>query len=238
MTLMQFTLEKARSVALRGQRYQCPICEGRFTYFLPFEGIFPSENGICPGCGSMPRQRALWLLLLDLAKKGEIRLAGRMLHVAPERCLTRRFRKMFDYVSVDLDGAKAMRAGDITDLREFDNNTFDAIVCNHVLEHVVEDRKAMAELYRVLRPDGWASLQVPWRHDAPTDEDSNVTDPSERERRWQQWNHVRLYGYDYSERLEAAGFRVKMSRWEEFVALEKARFHVANSLDMMIMAWK
>lgn len=161
-----------------------------------------------------------------------------MLHVAPESCLARRFRRMFDYVSVDLDASRAMRAADITDLRDFTDNTFDAVVCNHVLEHVVEDRKAMSEIFRVLKPGGWASLQVPWRHDAPTDEDPSVTDPDERTRRWLQWDHVRLYGYDYVARLEQAGFRAEMSRWEQFVDPETARSHVVNTLDMMTMAWK
>lgn len=238
MNIKSAIVRKLRDFALRGLRYECPICRRRYTFFLPMDGVFPSDNGVCPGCYSLPRQRALWLLLEHMANLGRVTLSGRMLHVAPEPCLSKRFKKMFNYVSIDLDGSKAMRRGNITDLREYDADTFDAIVCNHVLEHVPEDRKAMSELYRVLKPGGWASLQVPLRHDRVTDEDPTVTDPAERQKRWGQDDHVRLYGWDYTSRLSETGFEPLTMRWEAFVAPEHAALFVCNTLDIMTLAWK
>jgi SAM-dependent methyltransferase len=131
---------------------------------------------------------------------------GRLLHVAPEPVLEQKLRLAFDYVSIDLDGENAMQAMDITCL-EFADETFSAVVCNHVLEHVTEDRKALSEIYRVLKPEGWASLQVPMSGDR-TIEDSKIIDPGERKRLFGQDDHVRMYGNDYIDRLKEAGFEV------------------------------
>jgi len=130
------------------------------------------------------------------------------LHVAPETCLADKFKKEYDYLSIDLDGKKAMMAMDLTAMT-FDDNSFDAIVCNHVLEHIPNDKKAMKELYRVLKPGGWASLQVPIKGDV-TQEDLSVTDPKERLRLYGQEDHVRYYGRDFAERLKDAGFEVSI----------------------------
>lgn len=132
-----------------------------------------------------------------------------MLHVSPEPVLGEKFKAQYrDYVSIDLDGRKAMQAMDVTALT-FPNETFDAVVCNHVLEHVPNDRAAMAEIYRVLKPGGWASLQVPIKGDMTT-EDPSVTDPAERQRMYGQEDHVRQYGRDYVSRLKRAGFKVRV----------------------------
>lgn len=128
------------------------------------------------------------------------------MHVAPETCLADKFKKEYDYLSIDLDGEKAMMAMDITALT-FEDESFNAIVCNHVLEHIPDDRKAMKELFRVLKPGGWASIQVPIKGDV-TQEDLSVTDPKERLRLYGQEDHVRYYGRDFADRLKAAGFEV------------------------------
>ncbi len=102
---------------------------------------------------------------------------------------------------------------DVTNI-QFPDASFDVILCNHVLEHVGDDRRAMRELYRVLRPGGWAILQVPMDLSREsTFEDPSVTDPRERTRLFGQWDHVRLYGRDYALRLRAAGFNLRLERF-------------------------
>ena len=132
----------------------------------------------------------------------------RMLHFAPERQIMRRLAafRYIEYCSADLRSPIARHHMDITELA-FPSRYFDAIYCSHVLEHVPNDRKAMAELYRVLKPGGWAILQVPIQGET-TLEDPNVTTPEERTRLYGQEDHVRQYGRDYRNRLDAAGFAV------------------------------
>lgn len=115
-----------------------------------------------------------------------------------------------DYISADLESPLATVRMDITNIL-FDDNTFDVILCVHVLEHVMDDRKAMRELYRVLKPGGWAILQSPVDPDyEKTFEDPDIVSPEDRERFFGQKNHVRIYGRDYKDRLEEAGFTVKV----------------------------
>ena len=223
-------------IALRGRRYHCPMCDRRYSSFLPMYGVFPSYNAVCPGCSSLERHRSLWLCLLHLRDRVGIKLQGRMLHVAPEPSLAAKFKQTFDYLSVDLDGSKAMRAADITNLN-FPDDHFDAVVCNHVLEHIPDDRRAISELFRVLRPGGWASLLVP-RIDGRTDEDPAVTDPEERARRFGQSDHVRIYGDDYFERLRLAGFDVEVYRWKDFLTPGQERTFVLPIDEEMIFGWK
>lgn len=230
------TAQRVVGIALRGKRYACPICNRRYSSFLPMGGVFPSVNAVCPGCHSLERHRTLWLYLGFMRDHDRVRLDGRMLHVAPEDCLAARFKQTFDYLSVDLDGSKAMRPADVTKL-EFPNDYFDAVVCNHVLEHVTNDRRAMAEIFRVLRPGGWASLQVP-RTDGVTDEDPRVTDPGERTARFGQSDHVRLYGRDYFERLRQAGFEVTAHTWKDFLNPADAATYVIPVPEEMIFGWK
>jgi predicted SAM-dependent methyltransferase len=127
-----------------------------------------------------------------------------MLHVAPEACLGDRFKESFDYVSVDLKPGLASMAMDITAI-QFPDESFDAIVCNHVLEHIPHDRKATAELYRVLKPGGWASIQVPMEGEL-TQEDLSITDPGQRQQLYGQSDHVRQYGSDFQLMLQDVGF--------------------------------
>jgi ubiquinone/menaquinone biosynthesis C-methylase UbiE len=133
----------------------------------------------------------------------------RMLHIAPEPCLGPRISscKGVEYVSGDLESGRAMTVVDVTNI-QFADCSFDVIYCSHVLEHVPDDAKAMSEFVRVLRPNGWAILQVPIFGER-TDEDSSVVDPDERHRRFGQWDHVRSYGRDYRDRLGNAGFVVR-----------------------------
>jgi SAM-dependent methyltransferase len=126
--------------------------------------------------------------------------------VAPEDCLKRRLQGLFRYVSADWNSPLAALHADLT-LLPFHAGAFDAIICNHVLEHIAQDRLALSELRRVLKPSGWACIQVPIEGDS-TRENPAVVDPAERLKLYGQADHVRQYGKDFRDRLEAAGFQI------------------------------
>jgi SAM-dependent methyltransferase len=198
-----------RSMLPLGSQVLCPCCEQLFDRFLPY-GVNPRPNAYCPGCGSLERHRLLWLYLES--KTDFFSAPLRVLHFAPEAALSNPFAAMqnLQYVSADVESPLAMRKLDITSIPLADN-AVDVIICYHVLEHVPDDRKAMAELYRVLAPGGFAVLQVPLDTGrAETYEDPTVTRPEDRLRLFGQNDHVRIYGRDYKDRLESAGFRVRV----------------------------
>lgn len=187
-----------------GDAYHCPLCQSDLRTFLT---LYRPYHRWCPVCRSLQRHRFLWLFF---TRSSAVNLAStrRLLHFAPEPCLADQFRRLpaLDYVSVDLHDPTAMVKMDITQLT-FPDASFDLILCSHVLEHVPDDRAALRELFRVLMPGGHAILLVPQR-EGPTDEDPTITDPIVRERRFGQLDHVRFYGSDFVQRVEATGFLV------------------------------
>jgi SAM-dependent methyltransferase len=198
-------LDLARSLG-RG-RVECPICSRRTRAFERF-GAPPRAGALCPVCGSLERHRFLFLYLERRVTTDEGPLD--LLHFAPEACLAALFsaREGVRYHSVDVEFSAAESRQDLTRLA-LRSASFDRVVCSHVLEHIVEDRAAMIELHRVLRPSGVAFVQVPLgREGRPTYEDPRITDPDERNRIFGQRDHVRIYGPDVRDRLAAAGFRV------------------------------
>ncbi len=202
----------------------CPVCD---RAVLRFRRSRPGsrDRGVCPHCGSRQRHRHLWLWLER--HTGLLDPAGteRLLHFAPEAGLERRLRAALGdrYVTTDLEPAGVDLTLDITAL-DLPDASFDAVVCVHVLEHVPDDAAAMRELHRVLRPGGWGVVQVPILRDV-TDEDPAVTDPAERLRRFGQADHVRTYGRDFADRLQAAGFDVDVVRFrDELTARERRRY--------------
>jgi SAM-dependent methyltransferase len=213
-----------------GNAVACPFCKKSFSGFKPTgaldrpfwrspEGlellkspIINVANAMCPKCRSGERQRLLYFYLKDEIDFFKLR-GIKLLDVAPDDFLLDEiFSKVdIDYLSVDITNARnPSKIMDVTNL-EFDNNMFDSIICNHVLEHIPDDMKAMAELYRVLKPSGWAILQVPiWAFD--TVEIPGAT----REQYLELYghpDHVRRYGFDYKERLEEVRFDVKVDQF-------------------------
>jgi predicted SAM-dependent methyltransferase len=188
---------------------------------LPVGPNRPSAR--CPNCGARDRQRYLWLYL---ERKTNLLVDDlRVLHFAPERIFEKWLASQpnLDYVSADLERPRAMVKADITDL-PFPDDSFDVILCSHVLEHVVEDRAAMRELYRVLRPGGWALVLVPIDFGrSETFEDAAVVAPAERERLFGQADHVRVYGRDFRARLEEAGFTVRVDDYRRELGEASAR---------------
>ncbi len=191
-----------------GFKHKCPICGKHLRGFLPF-GLHPRPNAKCPFCESLERHRSLWLFVSDRTNL----LSGGLtvLHLAPERCLRTKLSRLsgIHYVAADLDPTLAGIRLDVQ-LIPFKNDSFDCILCSHVLEHVPDDQKAMREIFRVLKLGGWAILQVPLDGSRDeTFEDPNITSPEERERVFGQRDHVRIYGKDYNQRLANAGFVIQ-----------------------------
>jgi SAM-dependent methyltransferase len=211
------------SALYAGDQVTCPCCGGQFRSFLPFGKVRQSPNARCPGCGSLKRHRLQWLFFQERTGLFSERL--RVLHIAPEHIFQSALKMMpnLEYISADLDSPLAMIKMDITSI-QFADDTFDVILCSHVLEHVPDDQLAMRELRRVLRPGGWALMQSPLdANRATTFEDFSVTTPAERERVFGQDDHVRIYGRDYKDRLEASGFTVRLEDFAQSYSEEKAR---------------
>lgn len=225
-----------------GRKYECPFCRGHFRKFLPGGLDIPvckeknvvgggyRLNARCPRCKSDDRSRLIYLYLKNKTNIFYENL--KVLHVAPEMGLQKVFmaHPNIDYVSADLDSPLAMVKMDITDIR-YEDNSFDVIICNHVLEHIPDDRKAMSELYRVLKLGGWAILQVPISLSLnKTYEDKTVTIPEEREKLFGQYDHVRLYGTDYKNRLEKIGFCVDIYNFiKEFGESNSDRYRLPKN---------
>lgn len=194
---------------LKGNRYTDPIDGKSFKKFLPYGYEKQRDNVLSPSTLSLERHRLLWLYLqseTDFFVK-----PLKMLHFAPEQAFYRRFRQQqnLDYTTTDLSSPLADVKADICQL-PFEDNTFDVIFCNHVLEHIPDDTQAMRELYRVLKPGGWAVLQIPQDLSrATTFEDDSITDPKERAKIFGQYDHVRVYGRDYFDKLRSIGFEVQ-----------------------------
>jgi predicted SAM-dependent methyltransferase len=188
----------------------------------------PRRNAMCPRCRSLERHRLLWLYLKNKTNLFTSNL--KVLHVAPEPAFQKILKSMpnLDYISADLNSPYAMLNMDVTDIL-FGGSLFDVILCSHVLEHIEDDQKAIREFHRVLKPGGWAILQVPVASKLEeTLEDTKVKTPEERELAFGLKEHVRIYGLDYKDRLEIAGFTVDVDQYVKSLSPEIVR---AFSLD-------
>ncbi|MEJ2112811.1 MAG: methyltransferase domain-containing protein [Flavobacteriaceae bacterium] len=194
---------------LKGDTYTDPIDGKSFKNFLPYGYGKQRNNVLSPSTLSLERHRLLWLYLKN---ETDFFIANyRVLHFAPEQAFYKRFKKMnnLDYVTTDLNSPLADVKADICNL-PFEDNSYDVILCNHVLEHIPDDTKAMQELYRVLKPSGFGVFQIPQDlNRESTFEDNTITDKKERAEIFGQYDHVRIYGRDYFDKLHSIGFKVE-----------------------------
>lgn len=217
---------------LKGNTFTDPIDGKHFRTFLPYGYGTQRNNVLSPSTLSLERHRLLWLYLktdtdffqsefisdsensstnAKISKDTETSSALKVLHFAPEQCFLKQFRslKHLDYTTTDLESPLADVKADICNL-PFKENEFDVILCNHVLEHIPDDTKAMQELYRILKPGGYGIFQIPQDLNRETTfEDDSITDPKERAKIFGQYDHVRVYGRDYFDKLRSIGFHVE-----------------------------
>lgn len=205
-----------RAVPFLGRRHVCPCCDWHVRAFT--HGGFSwrtRHHGYCPRCNAKARHRRIWLHLRDHTDL--FTTPTRLFHVSPKYALSRRLAHI---PTITYVGADITRRADLTILTDLTSTalrtaSMDAVVCVHVLEHIQDDKAAIAELRRVLRPGGWAVISVPVRPDGPTLEDPSIVSPEDRERVFGEPNHVRLYGFDLADRLRDAGFNVTVDRASE-----------------------
>jgi SAM-dependent methyltransferase len=201
------TFYKIQSIGYRGNKFFCPVCEVKLRKF---------KKKCCPKCGSSVRHRALWLFLSKRTNFFKRKMD--VLHFAPEHCFYDRFKKLknLSYLSADLGSPRAMAKVDMTNI-QFNNETFDVVLSSHVLEHIDDDLKAMKELCRVQKKDGWSVHLVPIDSSRKTTyQDPALTSPQERLEVYGHHDHKRIYGRDYKNRLEESGFNVKIFKAEDF----------------------
>lgn len=224
----------------------CPICNFSAEKFIPYGeksllfskykiiGGGYRENAVCPSCYSMDRERLIFLYLNTINKLKDLKI----LHVAPEKNI-RIFLSSIskNYITADLLKNDVDLNIDLTNTY-LEEESFDLIICNHVLEHIIHDNKAMKELYRILKNKGIAILQVPISNNLnATFEDVNITSNEDRLTCFGQEDHVRIYGKDYTTRLKNVGFDVnKINWWEknEFLFFKKNNYALLENESLFI----
>lgn len=208
---LSYPFKLVAPILYKGNKVECPVCEKSFSKFLSYGSeVAHRENVLCPYDLTLERHRLMWLYLKnhsDFFTKEDLKV----LHIAPEQCFHKKFQqqKNLDYLTGDLVSPIADMHFDLHDI-PLEDNRFEVVFCNHVMEHVDDPIRCMSELHRVMKPGGWAIMQVPQDFSrAETYEDSSITSPEEREKHFWQKDHVRLFGRDYPQYLEKAGFTVE-----------------------------
>lgn len=231
------------SVPIMGLAYmgcgrECPICGTRRRRFLPYGYVIVRKDALCPRCLSLERHRMIWLWLERHSELFDSR--PRLLHIAPEVSLMRHFRSHYRgyddrYITADLESPLADIHFDVQHI-PMDDRSVDVVICNHLLEHVEDDRRAISELFRILKHGGWGIMLVPEdRSRATTFEDDSITDPEERTRIFGQYDHRRIYGCDYDDRLRAAGFEVERIASQSLVTDEEYRLYAIGGDDLVVV---
>lgn len=222
---LSYLFRKISQYTNRGNQVACPICESTYRKFLSYGYHEIRKNALCPKCMSLERHRLQWLYLKN--RTDFFTSPKKVLHIAPEQPLEERFKKMenLEYITADLDSPIADYKCDVQEL-PFRENEFDTVICNHVLEHVDDDTRAMSEILRVLKPGAFALLSVPLDFDRETTyEDPSITSPRDRAKHFKQYDHQRLYGLDYPDRLKKIGFQINEKNYlEELSAEERQRY--------------
>ncbi len=204
-----FIFQPLLGILLSGDKFTDPIDGKSFRKFLSYGYNKLRKNALSPSTLSLERHRLLWLYLKNETVLFEKKI--KLLHFAPEQAFYKRFKKLrnIQYDTIDINSPLAKIKADICDL-PIKENTYDFILCNHVLEHVLDDNKAMSELYRVLKKGGTGIFQVPIdMKREKTFQDDSITDKLERNKIFGQYDHVRVYGKDYFKKLEDTGFKVQ-----------------------------
>lgn len=207
---LSYPFKKVAPLLYKGNKVECPVCERSFSKFLSYgSDTAHRENVLCPYDLTLERHRLMWLYLRDQSNFFSAEKID-VLHIAPEQCFHARFKaqKNLNYLTGDLVSPIADIHFDLHHI-PLEDNRFDVVFCNHVLEHVDDVNQCISELYRVMKPGGWGIMQVPQDFDRQvTYEDSTITSPKDREIHFWQKDHVRLFGMDYPQWLERAGFTV------------------------------
>ena len=214
-----------------GKGRKCPICGGEKRKFLPYGYGKVREDALCPKCLSLERHRLLWHYLINNDSERErIKNLPTILHIAPEVCLMREFKRIYlsapqNYITADLESPLADMHFDVQQIPMADSSV-DIIICNHLLEHVESDHKALKEMYRIMRPGGLGIMLAPIDYTLETTfEDDTITDPKQRAEVFGQYDHRRIYGKDYLERLRAAGFEAfEIDYAAEFSDSDRTKF--------------
>ena len=222
-----------------GSKVKCTICDHQYKTFLPYGRINARENALCPNCLSLERHRLIWLYLKDKTNFFSEKLS--VLHFAPEPCFINRFENQHGdkYITADIESPLAKVKMDIHQI-PFSENHFDAVLCNHVLEHVKDDIQAMKEIHRVLKSGGWAILQVPFFSpiEEKTFEDNSITDKRQREKIFGQDDHVRKYGTDYPQRIAQSGLKPLEEKFSESLTDEQAYHFGVSRAEVIYKAVK
>lgn len=224
-------------LAYRGHGRECPVCGSRYRRFMPYGYVTSREDALCPSCLALERHRMIWLWLKECSNIFEGH--PRLLHIAPEVSLMRHFKRHYrdskNYITADLESPLADLHFDVQNI-PMEDSSVDVIICNHLFEHIEDDRRAMAELYRILKRGGWGIMLVPEeRGRATTFEDDTITNPEERTRIFGQYDHRRIYGRDYDERLAAVGFRVERIAYNEQLSSEQRQRYAIGTDDLIVV---
>ena len=214
-----------------GKGRKCPICGGEKRKFLPYGYGKVREDALCPKCLSLERHRLLWHYLMNNDSERErIKNLPTILHIAPEVCLMREFKRIYlsapqNYITADLESPLADMHFDVQQIPMADSSV-DIIICNHLLEHVESDHKALKEMYRIMRSGGMGVMLAPIDYTLETTfEDDTITDPKQRAEVFGQYDHRRIYGKDYLERLRAAAFEAfEIDYAAEFSDSDRTKF--------------
>lgn len=224
-----------------GRGKECPLCGCRRRKFLPYGYVTQRDNALCPNCLALERHRTLWLWLLRESDIGRGAVAlPRLLHVAPEVALMRKFSRIYakqpaDYVTADLESPLADLHFDIQHI-PLEDESFDVVICNHIMEHVEDDRLAMREILRIMRKGGWGVILSPVDlQREKTFEDDTITDEAERTRIFGQYDHRRIYGRDYAERLRDAGFEVYECDYANLIPAKEKQLYALTDEPLYIV---
>ncbi|CAL2083700.1 class I SAM-dependent methyltransferase [Tenacibaculum sp. 190524A02b] len=225
---------------LKGKNFTDPIDGKSFKKLLPYGYGKQRENALSPSTLSLERHRLLWLFLQNETDFFTSNQKRKVLHIAPEQCFLKRFRnqKNIEYITSDLESPIADVKADICDL-PFKDEEFDIIFCNHVLEHIPDDTKAMQELYRVMKTNGFGIFQIPQDISRKTTfEDDSITDPKERAKIFGQYDHVRVYGLDYFDKLRSIGFKVDEINYTQKTSAEQIQKYALMKGEILPVCYK